>query len=248
MKTKIATALSIVGVLGAGSAAALVNTQILDSGPTDSGASAAVLPPASSITLTVPSAQETIASTTVSGGDPESSSTSVVDATTSDPTVPGSAAPAASGYLTAFNVGDAGVVTVDVIDGRLLLIAAEPAPGWTVTKAEDDSNDDSEEDDDDSDEVEVHFTSSSVRVEFEAHFVDGRIVPEVESASIGGTSTSDTVPSDTVPSNTVPSNTIDDHDDGDDRVGDDHADDGDDDDHADDGDDDDHEDDDRDDD
>ena len=53
MKTRIATVLSVIGVLGAGSAAALVNTQILDSGPTDSGASAAVLPPASSVVLTV---------------------------------------------------------------------------------------------------------------------------------------------------------------------------------------------------
>ena len=54
MKTKIATALSIAGVLTAGSAAALVNTQILDSGPSTSGASAAVLPPASSVELDVP--------------------------------------------------------------------------------------------------------------------------------------------------------------------------------------------------
>ena len=55
MKTKIATVLSIVGVLGAGSAAALVNTQILDGSASESSASAAVLPPAATVDLTVPS-------------------------------------------------------------------------------------------------------------------------------------------------------------------------------------------------
>jgi hypothetical protein len=167
MKTKIAAALSIVGVLGAGSAAALVNTQILNGNPTDSGASAAVLPPASSIELTVPT---TVDSTPDAGADDATSTTST--------TAPGADAPvrpvaaAASGMLTAFNVGEAGVVTVDVVDGRLLLVSAEPKPGWTVAKAEDDSNDDSDEIED---EVEVEFVSSSVRVEFEADLVDGRI-------------------------------------------------------------------------
>ena len=183
MKTKIATALSIVGVLGAGSAAALVNTQILD-GPTKSGASAAVLPEPSSIDLDVPEMTvDTLPfSTVVAAADP---TTTVPETTGPTVTLP-SAAPAAlaSGLLTAFNVGDAGVVTVDVIDGQLVLVSAEPKAGWTLSKAEDDSNDDSDAFEN---EVEVEFISASVLVEFEAHLVDGQIVPKVESKAIGGT-------------------------------------------------------------
>ena len=85
-----------------------------------------------------------------------------------------------------FNVGDAGVVTVDVIDGQLVLVSAEPKAGWTLSKAEDDSNDDSDELEN---EVEVEFASASVLVEFEAHLVDGQIVPKVEPKAIGGTAT-----------------------------------------------------------
>ena len=191
MKTKIATALSLVGVLGAGSAAALVNTQILDNGPTESGASAAVLPEPSSIDLDVPEMTvDTLPfSTVVAAADP---TTTVPETTVPTVTLP-SAAPAAlaSGLLTAFNVGDAGVVTVDVIDGQLVLVSAEPKAGWTLSKAEDDSNDDSDELEN---EVEVEFASASVLVEFEAHLVDGQIVPKVESKAIGGTATANTVP------------------------------------------------------
>ncbi len=46
MKTKMATALSLIGVLGAGSAAALVNTEILDSGSAAATSSALVTPSA----------------------------------------------------------------------------------------------------------------------------------------------------------------------------------------------------------
>lgn len=230
MKTKIATALSLVGILGAGSAAALVNTQILDNGPTNSGASAAVLPPASSVTLTVPAAAPF-------GAAVQSSTTTSLPAASPVTTTSPAAAPAGDS-LTAFAVGEAGVVTVDVIDGRLRLVSAAPKAGWTVTKAEDDSNDDSDEVED---EVEVEFSSSTVRVEFEAHLVDGQIVPEVTSRAIGGSSTGTPAPSNTIGG--------DDHDD--DEYDDDHEDDEYDDDHEDDEDDDhddDHEEDDRDDD
>ncbi len=170
MKTQVATVLALVGVLGAGSAAALVNTDILDS-PNESGASAAVLPPASSVDVPVPPA--TAATTTTSVPSPTSTSTSSTTSTTSTTTT---VAPPPSS-LTAFNVGDAGVVTVDIVDGRLILLAAEPAPGWAVT--------DTEQDDDG---IEVDFESGTVRVRFEASIEDGRIVPHVESESIGSAS------------------------------------------------------------
>ena len=215
MKTKIATVLSLVGVLGAGSAAALVNTQILDNGPTQSGASAAVLPEPSSIDLNVPEMTlDTLPFSTVTTTDPMTTSPE-----TTMPTVTLPPAALASGLLTAFNVGDAGVVTVDVIDGRLVLVSAEPKAGWTLSKAEDDSNEDS---DTLENEVEVEFMSASVLVEFEAHLVDGQIVPKVESKAIGATAnTTPFVP------NTYDDDARDDHDD-DDRDDDDHHDDDDD--------------------
>ena len=121
MKTKLATALSIVGVLGAGSAAALVNTQILDGSGSESTASAAVLPEAATVDLTVPSTtiddsgsgdddstDDSSTSTTTTAAPDPTTTTTVVTTTTAAP------APTA-GFLTAFNVGDSGVVTVDVV-------------------------------------------------------------------------------------------------------------------------------------
>ena len=180
MKAKLATALSVVGVLGAGSAAALVNTQILDNGQTESGASKAVLPPASTVELSVPDLAapdaETIRVAVPTGGVEQTTTTTVRPTTTLAPE------PEVSGYLTSFNVGEAGVVTADVIEGQLVLVSAEPKAGWTVTKAEDDSNDDTEEHEN---TIHVEFVSSTVLVEFEAEFVDGQIVPHVESTAIG---------------------------------------------------------------
>lgn len=212
MKTKIATALSIAGVLSAGSAAALVNTRILDSGPTASGASNAVLPPASSIELAVPEIQPLIAATTL----PATSTTSLPDTTTSStttivqPAVAATPAPQASGYLTAFNVGEAGVVTVDVVDGQLVLVKAEPKPGWSLTKAEDDSNDGTEALEN---QVEVVFTSPTVRVQFQADFTDGQIVPHVESQAIPIPTTAPAAPA----ANPAPVTTAAHHDDDDDE-------------------------------
>jgi hypothetical protein len=189
MKTKVATVLSIVGVLGAGSAAALVNTQILDGAASESAASAAVLPEPATVDLTVPTTtiddidDERTSSTTVPtvaapAAAPSAPATTGPPSTTAAPAI--NAAPAiapaarSDEYLTAFNVGDSGVVTVDVVSGRLILVNAEAAPGWTVTKAEEDGPD----------HVEVTFTSSTVRVEFEATFDGTTITPSVSSASI----------------------------------------------------------------
>ncbi|MGA1075144.1 MAG: hypothetical protein ACO307_08430, partial [Ilumatobacteraceae bacterium] len=213
MKTRLATALSLAGVLTAGSAAALVNTQILSGDPSVGSASAAVLPPATAVELTIPEAVAsdptvsvppttsvvippvttgtTIGSAatpnlTAEGDRTRSSSLSVVPRSTgstlptttmASPQTPSSTTvptTAATSMLTAFSVGEAGVVTVDVVDGMLMLVAAEPNVGWSVTKTEDAGGD----------EVEVHFTSSPVRVEFEAPLVSGGIVPEVSAYAI----------------------------------------------------------------
>jgi hypothetical protein len=186
MKAKLATAISVIGVLGAGSAAAMVNTQILDSDPTESGASKAVLPPASTVELSVPSVTDPIRIESLQVEvAPDATTTSTTSTTTTSTSTTTIAVPQPSGLLTSFNVGEAGVVTVDVVDGQLVLVSAEAKAGWTVTKAEDDSNDDSDEQ---QNEVDVEFVSATVRVEFNADYVDGRIVPHVESTSIGANS------------------------------------------------------------
>ncbi len=178
MKTRIATALSVVGVLGAGSAAALVNTQILDGAPAESSASAAALAPASSVDITIPG---TTPDETTPSTQPETTEadTTTMAPTTTEPTVPAKnrrAQPAApSGFLTTYNVGDAGVVTLDVVDGRLVLVNAAPKSGWSISSEDEDSSDD---------EIDVEFLSSTVRVEFSATFVDGQIVPKVTSKSV----------------------------------------------------------------
>ncbi len=211
MKTKIATALSLIGVLSAGSAAALVNTQILDSGPTKSGQSAAV--------------PEQVASTTIPvGAAPSSTATSTLPTTTAPTmivvTKPSTvASPAPTGFLTTYNVGDAGSVTLDVIDGMLTIVSSAPNAGWQVSKSEQN---------DDENRVAVDFQSATVRVEFEATFVDGQIVPEVSSSPV----VDGTIPPNTIAGSTTPPNTIDDDDeavdddeadDGDDHGGDDHS-------------------------
>ncbi len=197
MKTKIATALSLVGVLSAGSAAALVNTTILDNGPAKSGQSAAV---PEQVASTSASSSSTIAntlpaSTTASTAASTTPSTLVVTVLAVS-TVP-------TGFLTTFNVGDAGAVTVDVINGVLTIVSSTPNAGWQIVKSEQKIEDN---------KIEVYFQAATVQVEFEASFVNGRIIPEVSSAAPNGTVAGGTVAGGTVPSNTT-GNTIDDDDD-----------------------------------
>jgi hypothetical protein len=115
MKTKIAMVISIAGVLVAGSAAALVNTQVL------SGSSSPSL-------VTVGAAPPTPTATAVSIG-----TTAVVSAgsVVETPVVPASGATQAV-YL----IADSGTVTLDAAGDVLTIVAVAPATGWTVTKSE----------------------------------------------------------------------------------------------------------------
>ena len=205
MKTKIATALSLVGVLSAGSAAALVNTTILDSGSTKSGQSAAV--PEQVASTSSADASTTPSSSTISSTLPASATNSTTNSTTTSTTttstVPSTLvvtvpAAAPTGFLTTFNVGDAGAVTVDVINGLLMIVSSTPNAGWHVAKSEQKIEEN---------KVEVYLKSATVQIEFEATFVNGQIVPDVSSSAANGT-----VSGGTVPSNTT-GNTINDDDD-----------------------------------
>ncbi|MGA1565934.1 MAG: hypothetical protein ACO39Q_06955, partial [Ilumatobacteraceae bacterium] len=73
---------------------------------------------------------------------------------------------------TTYNLDQAGSVTLDVINGRLLIVDTNALPGWMVTKASHDSV---------TGAVEVTFESAALEVTFEAALVNGQIVPEVSS-------------------------------------------------------------------
>ena len=110
MITRTATLFSLAGVLVAGSAAALVNSQVLqDSNDPTSDPSSIVL--ASSTTL--PQTTSTVTAVTVAP------STAAI-----------AGAPAST--LAVFSVGDAGVVSTDSAGGVLVLASAVPNPGWAV--------------------------------------------------------------------------------------------------------------------
>jgi hypothetical protein len=115
MKTKVAMLISTAGVLVAGSAAALVNTQVLD-GSTPSSALVIDATPASDTVTTVSSVPVV---TTPSGG-----TFTVVTSTV------GSATQAS------FAIGNAGTVVLDTAGDVLTIVGVTPASGWTVTKSE----------------------------------------------------------------------------------------------------------------
>ena len=119
MKVRVTTVLSLSGILVAGSAAALVNSQVLlNSTPERPGAVdiLATLPPSTTLPTAEPSAS------------------SVPDAFAASTTIPVVPAPSAS--QAAYQVGMSGTVTVDTDGGVLRLVAPTPAPGWAVVKSE----------------------------------------------------------------------------------------------------------------
>ena len=166
MKTKIAMVISIAGVLVAGSAAALVNTQVL-SGST------------SASPLAVdngPRALETTSTVTVA--------TSVTTPVVVAPTTPVPAAPAAAPAATQaiYKVGDAGSVTIDTAGDVLTIVAVTPANGWLVTKSETQ----------DSTDAEVKFQSGTTEIQFHANLLFGVVTPSVESHDLSAPANSTT--------------------------------------------------------
>ena len=197
MKKTIATTLSIIGVLGAGSVAALVNTQVLSSGPSEATASAALLPAADEIDLTVPTLATLPVITTridLQAGARATDATSststtlaeapLVESTSTTTVAPPPPAPVAPSRLTAFNVGDSGIVTVDVVNGKLIIVNTQPSAGWTVTGSEERTDN----------SIRVTFASATIRVKFTAVFADDQIVPSVESESIPAPTTTAATP------------------------------------------------------
>ena len=155
MKARIATVLSLSGVLVAGSAAALVNNQVLQSAQPGSASG-------SNVTLVL--------------GTPVPARTE--PAPTSSSAAPSSSVPLSQPVM--YQVGDAGVVTLDTAGDVLAVVAATPSAGWTVLVAESI----------DAYNVSVQLLAGATLVEFRANLSMGVVVTSVESREVDLTSTS----------------------------------------------------------
>jgi hypothetical protein len=235
MKSSLVTALSLVGVIGAGSAAALVNTSIFDSTP--EAEQAAFIPGAAVVELTLPavadpapgsansgamsleqltggaqeqapaansnasvdqaaSSQAAESSQSASSGSTSAASSSgtlsVRDAvtTTVAPTpttvapTPTTVAPTPTtvaptpeqpSFLTRYDIGEAGSVTVDVVNDKIALIDTTVGAGWTLVSSAVSSG---------TNTVNAQFTNNQVNVYFTATFANGTITPSIRSEEV----------------------------------------------------------------
>ena len=165
MKSSLVTALSLVGVIGAGSAAALVNTSIFDSTP--DAAEAAFVTGATVVELTLPA---------VADAAPANLSLKEATTTTVAPTPTTTAPlPEQPSLLTRYDIGEAGSVTVDVVNGKIALVDTTVGAGWILVSSAVNSGTNS---------VNVQFTDDQVNVFFTATFAEGRITPSIRSEEV----------------------------------------------------------------
>lgn len=150
MKTKVAMAISLAGVLAAGTAAALVNTHVLNGGT------------ASPLAFNAPQAQQTAPAQAVSPA--ATGSVAPVAAAANAP------AAVASATQATYAIGDSGTVTLDTVSDVLTIVAVTPAAGWTVTQSENS----------DGSNAEVKFQSGSIEIAFQANLLYGVVRTSVE--------------------------------------------------------------------
>lgn len=181
MKARVATILSLTGVLVAGSAAALVNTQVLNSSSPASSAKSAQI---EEVSTSSASSTPTSASSPVTVTVPNSSETTEVSAT---------------GTQAAYQIGDAGLVTLDTAGDTLRIVGVTPSAGWMVIETEQK----------DALNIEVKFQAGDTIVEFKANLMFGIISTAVESYSASGTSTANST-GDSTGNSTSTGNSIDD--------------------------------------
>jgi hypothetical protein len=167
MKTKIAMAISIAGVLVAGSAAALVNTQVLG----NNTSTTPVLADNGQVSQQPDPTSVTVAPVVTVGTTP-----AVVETT---PTTV-SPSPVAVTSQAVYTAGDGGTVTLDTTGDVLTIVGVAPTAGWTVTKSENE----------DATNVEVKFQNGTVEVEFHANLQFGIVSPSVETKDDAATSNS----------------------------------------------------------
>jgi hypothetical protein len=166
MKTRMAMAISIAGVLVAGSAAALVNTQVLsgsaDASPFEAQANTTV--PSTNVLVSAPADTSTV--TTVAPA---------VAPAASDTTV----AAGPSSTQASYAIGDSTVV-LDTAGDTLTIVSLTPAVGWTVTKAETQ----------DATNAEIKLQSGTNELEFHANLLFGVVTTSVESKDNSTTASS----------------------------------------------------------
>jgi hypothetical protein len=164
MKARIATIISLAGVFAAGTAAALVNTQVLggSSSPSPLVAEAAAAPEAqqTALNITVPASTTAIA-------------TPVVETL---PAAGAAAAPAVPASTQAmYAIGDSGTVTLDTVGDKLTIVAVAPADGWTVTAS--DTSDDALN-------ATISFQADGTEVQFHANLSFGVVTTAVEAQDV----------------------------------------------------------------
>ena len=167
MRTSLASALSVAGVVAAGAAAFALNTAVLTTGATDTGTIAPTTLPTATETGFLTPAGPTGGRASAAGSD------TVVppNSPTTDAITPQSTQVAAT--LTTYKVGAAGSVVIDSADGTLTVKNIVPATGWTSEPARTDPDGG----------VRVHFVKGSSRLEFIARISSGKVVVEVNNES-----------------------------------------------------------------
>ena len=179
--SRVAMLLSIAGVLAAGSAAALVNTQVLDDQSGGAPATATVAPttlPVFPTTTTSPATTPATVPPASATTPPTSASTPLTAAPTSSttPTAPAAttASPTAATQVgttqATYRLGDAGTALLDTAGGQLTIVTVTPAPGWFVERAENDGV-----------SVEIRLESASGEVRFDATLVRGVVRVSLDS-------------------------------------------------------------------
>ena len=168
MRTSLASALSVAGVVAAGAAAFALNTAVLTTGATDTGTIAPTTLPTATETGFLTPAGPTGGGATAAGG-----GTAIrTDSPTPNTITPQSTQVAAT--LTTYTVGPAGSVVIDSAGGALSVKNIVPASGWTSEPAWTDS----------SGVVHVHFVNGSSRLEFVARVENGSVTVEVKNESV----------------------------------------------------------------
>jgi hypothetical protein len=159
MKARITSVFSLAGVLVAGSAAALVNTQVLQNSSVNAF---------SATDISVSSPAEALAAV------PQTHTTETVPVV-----VTAAAVQEATTTQATYQVGLAGSITLDTAGDHLSVVIATPADGWQVTKAE--AEDDFS--------AEAVFQSNTTRVEFKAVLLYGVVGVSVEAHDLTQNST-----------------------------------------------------------
>jgi hypothetical protein len=139
MKPRIAAILSIAGVLIAGSAAALVNTNVLESDdrPTvvaASSGSSSSAPTSASVDTSAPTSSVPTSSSS-STSRPTTTRVATTAGSGSSTTRTVSVSPTTQG-VGVYQLADGGTVTLSTAGGVLSIVSVSPAPGWEVHEAE----------------------------------------------------------------------------------------------------------------